>query len=1442
MNAPAEKREQRTVSVQTLAENCERETASGKLPAADCRHTTASVEPPAEDCKRKTASGRAPADIAAKTSGLEVDVSPPLKENKELLALSVSVKEDVLSERRDSDSQADDEADTDLDTDDSDGVEVVRRSRTLEWRLPCVVGQHTVKAVVDSGAMRSLVSSKLWEKLGRDDLHCTMVEVRGVGGGKVPVLGNAVVEFEVVGERFPLNVLIIDTQDDVILGADFLSKQNVMIDFGKGEIRLGRAHVMLEKDTDRSQVLATRRGYVIPPNSECVVPVNCRRRRGTSKPSVVMPEATCEFMRTGLVLGRAVVDTRKPCLLILNASDDPVEIPPLQRIAVGRVIEGIAGAVQPASENSKPIDYTRVDQPIPEHLSSLVTSLELPDRQLRLVTQLILEYEDIFAGKNLPPGRTDTVKHAINTGEQYPVRVPKRRIPLEQQKIIKTEVDKMIDLGVVEPSESPWTSPVVLVKKKDGSLRFCVDYRQLNRATEKDSYPLPNIEDTFNALTGAQYFSSLDLASGYWQVELEEKAKAKTAFATREGLFQFTVMPFGLCNAPATFERLMERVLNGLLWDRCMCYLDDIIVYGTTFQMALENLKTVFDRVRKHGLRLQPKKCDLFKKEVLYLGFFVNEQGVRPDPKKIEAVKTWPEPCSLTDVRSFLGFCNYHRRFVQNYAAISEPLQWLTRTGNRFHWGIDQQTAFDALKEAMLGAPMLPHPRMQEPVQFVLDTDASLHAMGGVLSQRIDGKEYVLSYASKTFSKPQRNYCATYRELLAALEMIRHFRHYLWGRHFELRTDHASLRWLSNYKNCDGMLARWLASLQEYDYKTVHRAGKLHTNADGLSRCHTCQNPQCIGRITDDVDGYGASDVEMFVRQTSSARSGDDCPPGPIKTRQETAKIRQVRTTAVVDDSDNMSELDVTPRERHTLQKLDTQIDQQRWLEFLTDADLAAAQVADPGLAKVRGWLLEGRKPTKAEIEPESAEVKALAGRWRLLSLQNDVVSRTIVPRPGKVILQKVLPQALRVDVLHQLHDLRVTGHLGIQRTVERVKQRFYWPGLSLDVARWCASCEQCAGRKGKPRPRKQPMQTFDVGAPFERISIDILDTHKVTRQQNRYVLVVTDYFTKWTDAFPLKRHTARIVAHVLVNRWFVYHGVPRQVLSDQGPEFEGRLFQRLAKLLEIRKIRTSPYRPQTDGQVERFNRTLLNMLSAFVTDTGLDWDQHIPYVMMAYRTSVNSSTGCTPQVMVYGQEANLPIDLVYDTQLVDLPKCPQDYVEFLKSAIQGAHTFAREHLKKAAMRRKRYYDRNARKREPFEENALVRYYYPPVRQQSKFGRPWIGPWRVVKQVSEEDYLIELVANPKKRRVVHHDVLKPLEVRDDVILDYTSDPDSDRDTREQLREELVADLKAMMSPWEEGVNDREPSSSSSSEEESSPLPRRRGLRPRGTIQKPSRFQ
>ena len=480
--------------------------------------------------------------------------------------------------------------------------------------------------------------------------------------------------------------------------------------------------------------------------------------------------------------------------------------------------------------------------------------------------------------------------------------------------------------------------------------------------------------------------------------------------------------------------------------------------------------------------------------------------------------------------------------------------------------------------------------------------------------------------------------------------------------------------------------------------------------------------------------------------------------------------------------------------------------------------DIAAAQDIDPEISKVKKWIELGEKPKSGCLEGCSSAVRTLVSRWKMLSIDGTGVLIRTVDSGYKVnVRQIVLPEVLRSEVLHQLHDLRVVGHLGIHRTIDRVRSRYYWPGLAQDVARWCAKCPQCSGRKGKPFPHKKPMSTFDTGLPFDRIAIDILDTHKVTRNGFRYVLVVSDYFTKWTDAFPLRRHTARIVAEVLVNRWVVYHGVPRELLSDQGAEFESALFKRMMRLLEIKKIRTSPYRPQTDGQVERFNRTLLNMLSAFVSDAGTDWDAHLSFVMMAYRTSVNASTGCTPQAMVYGEECNLPVDLIYDTIRREVPACPPDYVEYIRQSLQSAHAFAREHLKAAALRRKRHYDRSTRKADPYVIGDLVRYYYQPVRQQSKFGRPWTGPWRIVDRKYESDYLIELVSNPKKRRTVHFDMLKLYETQPAPVV-TTKAYASEEEEREQ--DGILQDLREMLSPWEDAVN--LPSASSSSEQSSAP--------------------
>ena len=465
-----------------------------------------------------------------------------------------------------------------------------------------------------------------------------------------------------------------------------------------------------------------------------------------------------------------------------------------------------------------------------DRASSTLTVSQLSD-----LASLVNDYNDIFSvdGKI---GRTSTVTHRIDTGDHYPIRLPPRRAAHKQRAIIEKEIKDMLDKGVISPSNSPWASPIVLVVKKDGTIRFCIDYRLINKITRKDAYPLPRIDAMLDSFKGAKYFCTLDLNCAYWQIQMHKQDKAKTAFTTHLGLWEFNVMPYGLCNAPATFERLMENVLRDLIDKACLVYLDDIVVYGSTVFETLTNLQKVFDCLRKAGLTLKPKKCDLFQTSVKFLGHVISETGIATDPSKVQVVKDWPQPTKLTHVRSFLGFSGYYRRFIPDYAHIAAPLTMLTKKSTKFVWGTAQEEAFNRLKHLLSSAPVMAHPNPDE--EFIVDTDASNVGIGGVLSQIVDGEERVVAYASRCLSQTQRNYCTTKRELLAVVVFVTQtFRHYLWGvKSFRLRTDHASLRWLVNFKNPEGVLAHWISALSEFNPVIEHRSGHRHGNADGLSR------------------------------------------------------------------------------------------------------------------------------------------------------------------------------------------------------------------------------------------------------------------------------------------------------------------------------------------------------------------------------------------------------------------------------------------------------------------------------------------------------------------------------------------------------------------------------------------------------------------------------
>ena len=532
------------------------------------------------------------------------------------------------------------------------------------------------------------------------------------------------------------------------------------------------------------------------------------------------------------------------------------------------------------------------------------------------------------------------------------------------------QIEEMLKKDVIQPSSSPWASAIVMVTKKDGSKRFCVDYRKLNDITVKDAYPLPRIDASLDQLAGAKWFSCLDLNSGYWQVEVDADDRAKTAFVSRKGLFEFKVMPFGLCNAPATFERLMEAVLAGLNWKICLIYLDDIIVTGKNFEDMIKNLDEVQHKLKGAGLKLKARKCQLFAKQVDFLGHVISDQGIQTDPKKTQVVQNWPQPKTVHDVRSFLGFCSYYRRFISNFAAVAKPLHAFTERKQKFVWTDDCSKAFETLKNRMVSSPILAHPDFTK--SFTLDTDASDQAIGAVLSQQIDGKEHAIAYASRTLTRSERRYCVTRKELLALVYFVKYFRHYLYGRAFTVRTDHGSLRWLMKFKNPEGQLARWLEVLSTYEMKIEHRTGRLHQNADGLSRIPCKQ----YGMNTWEDDN-----VSILVHQLSSSNESQ----------------------ALI--------------------------------------DIRSLQEESSDIMQVKSWILAGRRPDRAQIAHGSYVLKSLWTQWPRLKLENDiVVRRWDVIGTDMVLWQAIVPQAHRRRVLRYAHDIKASGHLGIKKTLSKIR------------------------------------------------------------------------------------------------------------------------------------------------------------------------------------------------------------------------------------------------------------------------------------------------------------------------------------------------------------------------------------------------------------------
>ena len=1163
---------------------------------------------------------------------------------------------------------------------------------------------------VDTGSNISIVRSDLVKQDTAAFLeNCWM---KTVTGEKAPVLGKKMLQLAIGPLQVQHEMWVADITDECLLGTDFLEPHGCLVDFRDSKLLIGTEEVPFRKSCSTFAPSCCRiilkECIDVPPRSEAVVMGKVEGSLGPARWGLVEPKAATSKAVDGVLIGRTLVDLEKEAvpMRLMNISDIPHRIKKGTELAFCEPVYGVSTSDQ-CGGGIGSIKRTQAEMRLPDHVRELYerSIVGLDDTRREMLYHLLCEFSDLFSQGSHDLGRTDLVKHHINTGSAAPVRQPPRRLPLAKREEADKAIEEMKADGIIEPSASPWSSPVVLVKKKDGTLRFCVDYRKLNSATRKDSYPLPRIDDTLEALAGSKWFSTLDLKSGYWQVELDKEDREKTAFSAGNGLWQFTVMPFGLCNAPATFERLMEQVLAGLPITVALVYLDDVLVPGVCFIDHLSNLRQVFSRLQKARLKLSPKKCVLFQKEVDYLGHVVNKDGISTDPQKIEAIASWPAPGNASEVKSFIGLCSYYRRYIQSFSDIASPLYQCAEK-KPFSWTQSAEAAFVQLKQLLTSAPVLAYPKPG--VKFILDTDASNNGIGAVLSQLQDGQERVIAYFSRSLNRAESQYCVTRKELLAMVKAVRHFHCYLYGRHFLLRTDHAALRWLLNFKAPEGQVARWLEQLQQYDFDVQHRPGAVHSNADALSR------RPCLYQPCNHCDRLESRDHHHG--------------------RQQGAEERDMSCQSVAINLD---------------------------FHNLTTTSLRQAQEQDEDIRPVILWLeRSATRPRWEDVAPQSEITKAYWAQWNSLKLLDGVLYRLWENASGdKITKQLVIPKNLRSSVLHLLHNLPTSGHMGVAKTVGRIKERFYWVNVHKDVQNWCKNCDLCASRRGPPRKIRAPLSQYNAGSPMERIAVDVLGPLPTSEDGNKYLLIAADYFTKWVEGYALPNQEAVTVADVLVKEFVCRFGVPLFVHSDQGRNFESAVFGEMCRLLGISKTRTTPLHPQSDGMVERFNRTIESQLSKYVEDHQRDWDKHIPFLLMAYRTSVHEATGHSPSQLMLGRHLRLPIDLLLERPEGESPQLSTAYAERLLENLEDVHRFARKHLQQASDKMKERYDSSSQGRTLERGDAV--WLFNPQRKKGvtpKLMRNWKGPYTVVKRINDVVYRIQLGPRTKPK-VVHRNRL-----------------------------------------------------------------------------------
>lgn len=794
-------------------------------------------------------------------------------------------------------------------------------------------------------------------------------------------------------------------------------------------------------------------------------------------------------------------------------------------------------------------------------------------------------------------------------------------------------------------------------------LRLCLDSRKLNAITKIEKYDLPRITTILSRLGKARFMSKIVLKDAYLQIPLTERSKEKTAFFVRgHCVWQFVTMPFGLVNCSATMQKLMDR-LFGDLDGTVFVYQDDLIIVNEDFEEHVETLSVVAERLEKANLSINFEKCGFCVENMKYMGYVIDQSGLRPDPEKISCVLRVPLPQTITELRRFLGMAGWYRRFVKEFSEFAAPLQDMLKgdgKGKRIQWSEKATRCFEKLKSALVSAPLLQPPDFSK--EFIITCDASDECIGGVLSQFSDEDpkhDKPIAYASRKLRGPELHYDTTQRECLAVVFCVQKFLEYTEGSVMTVYTDHSALTWLFQQKELSGRLARWVLSLQQHNMKIKHIKGKNNVVADAISRFPICQILEVV-QLIDFLPDNGDAWYEKLLREVENGMS-----------RSRRYKIVNGRL------------------------------------------------FYDPSI--------KGRRLTN--------------WKWKL-----------------------VVPKGSRESVLNECHDDPKSAHLGVQKTIDRVLDRYYWPGLSRDVRAYVKVCDTC--RKSKTDNIKPPgmMGRFrEAHTPWQLISSDLLGPFPRSKKGNCYLLLFCDWFTKYPCIIPLRNGTAKNIVSHMENRIFLEYGIPQAIIMDNAAQYSrSNEVKALLNKYGINRLWSNCVYHAQSNFTERRNKDLNAALRAYVKDNHKDWDAKLPEISLALRTAVHAITKYSPFFLNHAREFVFHAsDYVLNPLETEKPPLTQR-VEFLER-FKAISEDIMSRIKSSYDRNKRYYDKS-RSNLAFKVNDPVYYRnYVLSNAQKNFCKklaPIYLPGTVTKVLSEVAYLISDV-NGKPVSKFHIQDLRP---------------------------------------------------------------------------------